>query len=79
ATGGGRWQTKPSPPIIGYRPPVPGAKAQYELDLERAELAARARRESPIVKHGDFQYRFPPPGEQALLQEPTDADAPSSF
>ncbi|KAG6851228.1 hypothetical protein H0H87_001401 [Tephrocybe sp. NHM501043] len=67
ATGGGRWQPKPSPPIIGYRPPIPGAKAQYELDLECAELAARTRRESPIVKHGDFQYRFPPPSEQALL------------
>ncbi|KAG6809516.1 hypothetical protein H0H92_015962 [Tricholoma furcatifolium] len=58
ATGGGRWEPKQDPPIIGLRPPVPGAKAQYEIDMERAESAERIRKANPIVKDGDFQYRF---------------------
>ncbi|KAG6878338.1 hypothetical protein C0993_008516 [Termitomyces sp. T159_Od127] len=59
ATGGGRWEPKQDPPIIGYRPPIPGAKAQFEIDMERAERDERRRRENPIIRHGDFQYRFP--------------------
>ncbi|KAG5352676.1 hypothetical protein C0989_001140 [Termitomyces sp. Mn162] len=58
ATGGGRWEPKQDPPIIGYRPPIPGAKAQFEIDMERAERAERLRRANPIIKDGDFQYRF---------------------
>ncbi|KAG6890995.1 hypothetical protein C0992_011272 [Termitomyces sp. T32_za158] len=58
ATGGGRWEPKQDPPIIGYRPPIPGAKAQFEIDMERDERAERLRRENPIIRHGEFQYRF---------------------
>ncbi|KAG5646912.1 hypothetical protein DXG03_001988 [Asterophora parasitica] len=59
ATGGGRWEPKQEPELIGYRPPVPGAKAQYELEIERLERDERKRLESPIVRDGEFQYRFP--------------------
>ncbi|KAG6919470.1 hypothetical protein DXG01_005729 [Tephrocybe rancida] len=58
ATGGGRWEPKHEPPLVGYRLPVPGAKAQFELDMERAELAERLRKDNPVVKDGDFQYRL---------------------
>ncbi|KAG6841547.1 hypothetical protein C0991_009912 [Blastosporella zonata] len=71
ATGGGRWEPKQEPQIIGYRPPVPGAKAQYELDMEQAEQAARVRKNNPIVKDGEFQYRFCPRSENVLALEPT--------
>ncbi|KAG6901577.1 hypothetical protein C0995_010306 [Termitomyces sp. Mi166 len=67
ATGGGRWEPKQDPPIIGYRPPVPGAKAQFEIDMERAERAERRRRENPIIKDGDFQYRFFPRQHDVLV------------
>jgi hypothetical protein len=39
--------------------PVPGGKAPYELEMEKEEAAERVRRENPVVKDGDFQYRFP--------------------
>ncbi|TFK38621.1 FYVE zinc finger-domain-containing protein [Crucibulum laeve] len=58
ATGGGRWEPKQSPVLVGYRPPVPGGKALYELDMEREEQEERSRRENPIVRDGAFQYRF---------------------
>ncbi|KAG5638188.1 hypothetical protein H0H81_001390 [Sphagnurus paluster] len=59
ATGGGRWEPKQEPALIGTRPPVPGAKAPYELDMERQARAERARTESRLVRDGDFQYRIP--------------------
>ena len=58
ATGGGRWEPKPCPVLDGYRPPVPGGKAPFEIEMEREEQEARKLRENPIVKDGDFQYRF---------------------
>ncbi|RDB29151.1 1-phosphatidylinositol-3-phosphate 5-kinase FAB1B [Hypsizygus marmoreus] len=59
ASGGGRWEPKQDPVFAGYRPPVPGGKALYELEIERHDRAERARKENPIVKDGEFQYRFP--------------------
>ena len=58
ATGGGRWTPKHDKAIIGQRPPVLGAKASYEIDLEQEEREEKLRRENPIIKDGDFQYRF---------------------
>ncbi|KAF8060918.1 FYVE zinc finger-domain-containing protein [Lyophyllum atratum] len=58
ATGGGRWEPKQEPALIGYRPPVPGGKAQYELEMEQHAREEQTRKENPIVKDGDFQYRF---------------------
>jgi hypothetical protein len=45
--------------LVGYRVPVPGGKAPYEVEMEREEAAERIRRENPVVKDGEFQYRFP--------------------
>ncbi|KAG6332503.1 hypothetical protein ID866_6588 [Astraeus odoratus] len=56
ATGGGRWQPKNSPPKIGLR--IPGCKAAYELEMEKEEQEERRRRMNPIVRDGEFQYRF---------------------
>lgn len=56
ATGGGRWEPKNSPPRIGFR--IPGCKAPYELEMEREDAEERRRRSNPIVRDGDFQYRF---------------------
>ncbi|KAF5377273.1 hypothetical protein D9615_006440 [Tricholomella constricta] len=67
ATGGGRWEPKQEPALIGYRPPVPGAKAQYELEIEQQARDEQARKESPIVKDGDFQYRFPRDPEPIVI------------
>jgi len=58
ATGGGRWTPKHDNAIIGHRPPVPGAKTSYEIDLEQEEREEKLRRDNPIIKDGDFQYRF---------------------
>ncbi|KAL9715683.1 hypothetical protein Ac2012v2_000126 [Leucoagaricus gongylophorus] len=58
ATGGGRWEPKQMTVLSGYRPP--GGKAPFEIELEREEQEAKIRRLNPIVKDGDFQYRFPP-------------------
>lgn len=52
ATGGGRWEPKQEPVDVGYRPPVPGGKAPFELQMEREEKEARQRRENPIVRDG---------------------------
>ncbi|CAA7264665.1 unnamed protein product [Cyclocybe aegerita] len=59
ATGGGRWEPKQCPILDGYRQPVPGGKAPYEIEMERNERLERQRRLNPVVKDGDFQYRFP--------------------
>jgi len=58
ATGGGRWEPKQQTVLCGYRPP--GGKAPFEIELEREEQEAKIRRLNPVVKDGDFQYRFPP-------------------
>ncbi|KAF8414712.1 hypothetical protein L210DRAFT_3590861 [Boletus edulis BED1] len=47
---------KNSPPRIGIR--IPGCKAPYELEMEREDAEERRRRMNPIVRDGDFQYRF---------------------
>ncbi|GLB36629.1 putative protein present in Fab1, YOTB, Vac1, and EEA1 [Lyophyllum shimeji] len=67
ATGGGRWEPKQEPAIVGYRPPVPGAKAPYELEMEQRERDEQARRQNPIVKDGEFQYRFTREPETAVM------------
>jgi hypothetical protein len=56
ATGGGRWEPKNSPPRIGIR--IPGCKAPYELEMEREDAEEHRRRINPIVRDGEFQYRF---------------------
>jgi hypothetical protein len=58
ATGGGRWEPKQIPVLDGYRQPIPGGKAPYEIEMEREELLDRQRRENPVIKDGEFQYRF---------------------
>ncbi|KAI9567005.1 FYVE zinc finger-domain-containing protein [Boletus coccyginus] len=56
ATGGGRWEPKNSPPRIGLR--IPGCKAPYELEMEREDAEERRRHMNPIVRDGEFRYRF---------------------
>lgn len=58
ATGGGRWEPKQEPVLVGYRPP--GGKAIYEIEMEREEAEERLRKLNPVIKDGEFQYRFPP-------------------
>ena len=58
ATGGGRWEPKQIPVLDGYRQPIPGGKAPYEIEMEREELLDRQRRANPVVIDGEFQYRF---------------------
>ncbi|PPQ70889.1 hypothetical protein CVT24_000557, partial [Panaeolus cyanescens] len=59
ATGGGRWEPKQSPILDGYRLPIPGGKAPFELQMEQEELLERQRRENPVFRDGAFQYRPP--------------------
>ncbi|KAK7041760.1 hypothetical protein VNI00_009049 [Paramarasmius palmivorus] len=59
ATGGGRWEPKQGPVSDGQRVPIPGGKAPYEIRLERELEEERLRRENPVIRDGDFQYRFP--------------------
>ncbi|KAF8198981.1 FYVE zinc finger-domain-containing protein [Pholiota molesta] len=59
ATGGGRWVPKQIPVLDGYRQPIPGGKAPFEIEMEREEMLERQRRLNPVVKDGAFQYRFP--------------------
>ncbi|KAJ2931164.1 hypothetical protein H1R20_g5898, partial [Candolleomyces eurysporus] len=58
ATGGGRWEPKQSPVLDGYRPPVVGGKAPYELEMEREEREERRRRQNPIITDGEIRYRY---------------------
>ncbi|KAF8624836.1 hypothetical protein AX15_005719 [Amanita polypyramis BW_CC] len=67
ATGGGRWEPKPNPIYAGYRPPVPGGKALFEIEMENQEREERLRRLNPVVKDGDFQYRFQKEPEPVIL------------
>ncbi|KAF8955728.1 FYVE zinc finger-domain-containing protein [Flammula alnicola] len=67
ATGGGRWEPKQSPVLDGYRQPIPGGKAPYEIEMEREEMLERQRKQNPVVKDGAFQYRFPREPEPIIL------------
>ncbi|KDR84724.1 hypothetical protein GALMADRAFT_204421 [Galerina marginata CBS 339.88] len=67
ASGGGRWEPKQSPVLVGYRQPIPGGKAPYEIQMEQEELLERQRRLNPVVKDGAFQYRFPREPEPITL------------
>jgi len=67
ATGGGRWEPKQSPVYAGYRPPIPGGKALFEIEMENEEREERLRRENPVVKDGDFKYRFSREPEPVVL------------
>ncbi|KAF6765892.1 FYVE zinc finger-domain-containing protein [Ephemerocybe angulata] len=58
ATGGGRWEPKQNPILDGYRPPVVGGKAPFEIEMEKQEKEERRRRENPVIHDGDFKYRF---------------------
>ncbi|KAF8179246.1 hypothetical protein K438DRAFT_1977318 [Mycena galopus ATCC 62051] len=63
ASGGGRWETKPGVADPALRVPVVGGKAPYELEMEREmereEAEEKQRRSNPVIRDGDFQYRFP--------------------
>ncbi|KAJ7151684.1 FYVE zinc finger-domain-containing protein [Mycena filopes] len=59
AAGGGRWEPKPAVEDPALRVPIIGGKAPYELEMEREEAEERRRRSNPVIKDGDFQYRFP--------------------
>ena len=67
ATGGGRWEPKPCPVYAGNRPPVSGGKAPFEIEMENQEREERLRRLNPIVKDGDFQYRFSKEPEPIII------------
>ncbi|KAF9456692.1 FYVE zinc finger-domain-containing protein [Collybia nuda] len=67
ATGGGRWEPKQEPALVGYRPPVPGAKAAYELEIEEQEREEKVRKANPIVRDGAFQYRFTREPEPTMI------------
>jgi len=56
ATGGGRWCPKQSPPQPGLR--IPGGKAPFEIEMEREEEEARLRHLNPVIRDGEFRYRF---------------------
>ncbi|KAF8804883.1 hypothetical protein BYT27DRAFT_7105923, partial [Phlegmacium glaucopus] len=67
ATGGGRWEPKQISVLDGYRQPIPGGKAPYEIQMEREEMLDRQRRENPVVKDGEFQYRFAKDPEPLII------------
>ncbi|KAF8895013.1 FYVE zinc finger-domain-containing protein [Gymnopilus junonius] len=67
ASGGGRWEPKQSPVLVGYRQPIPGGKAPYEIQMEEEEMLERQRRLNPVVKDGAFQYRFPRDPEPIVM------------
>ncbi|TFK99621.1 FYVE zinc finger-domain-containing protein [Pterulicium gracile] len=56
-TGGGRWHPKADPVPSGYRTPVIGGKAPFEIQMELEEAEERERRSNPIIRDGEFQYR----------------------
>ncbi|OCH88966.1 hypothetical protein OBBRIDRAFT_794708 [Obba rivulosa] len=57
ASGGGRWEPKQAIITMNHR--FPDGKTLYEVELEREEEEARARRSNPILINGDFQIRVP--------------------
>ncbi|THU88199.1 hypothetical protein K435DRAFT_803712 [Dendrothele bispora CBS 962.96] len=58
ASGGGRWEPKQSTVLDGYRVPVLGGKAPFEVEMERQMEEERRRRENPVIRDGEFQLRF---------------------
>jgi hypothetical protein len=44
--------------LDGYRKPVVGGKAPYEVMMEAEEEEERRRKANPVVVDGDFQYRW---------------------
>ncbi|KAF4623354.1 hypothetical protein D9613_001571 [Agrocybe pediades] len=72
ASGGGRWEPKPSPVFDGQRPPIPGAKAPFEIQMEQEEMLERQRRANPVVRDGEFQYRFPKEPEPIIMSRSLD-------
>lgn len=77
ATGGGRWQPKECPVLDFYRVPLPGGKAPFEIEMERQEKLEELRRQNPVVKDGEFQYRFPK--EPELLEVSRSINRLSTF
>lgn len=77
ATGGGRWEPKPCIVLDGYRLPVPGGKAPFEIQMEREQEEERIRKSNPIIRDGDFQYRFCKEPEPENLAR--SLDNPSTF
>lgn len=71
ATGGGRWEPKPSPVHDWYR--IPGGKAPFEIEMDKERELEQLRRENPVIKHGEFQFRFP------KEPEPVDIDVSGSL
>jgi len=67
ATGGGRWEPKQSTVLFGHRVPIPGGKAPYELALEKEAELERKRKENPIIRDGEFRYRFQRDPEPMVL------------
>ncbi|KAJ6573883.1 FYVE zinc finger-domain-containing protein [Mycena vulgaris] len=59
AAGGGRWEPAPEVPDPGTRVPIIGGKAPEE----------RRRRSNPVIRDGDFQYRFPAPEPEPIVLE----------
>ncbi|KAF9261858.1 hypothetical protein L218DRAFT_1043786 [Marasmius fiardii PR-910] len=59
ATGGGRWEPKQDPVLDGYRVPVPGGKAPYELRMEQELEEERRRRENPVIRDGGQSNLLP--------------------
>ncbi|EMD41411.1 hypothetical protein CERSUDRAFT_79056 [Gelatoporia subvermispora B] len=57
ASGGGRWEPKQAVLTMNHR--FPDGKTLYEVELEREEQEARARRANPILINGDFRIRVP--------------------
>lgn len=58
ATGGGRWEPTPITVLDGYRKPVVGGKAPFEVMMEAEEEEERRRKANPVVVDGEFQYRW---------------------
>lgn len=77
ATGGGRWEPKPFLVLDGYRLPVPGGKAPFEIQMEREQEEERIRKSNPIIRDGAFQYRFCKEPEPENLAR--SLDNPSTF
>ncbi|KAM6497850.1 hypothetical protein JOM56_005798 [Amanita muscaria] len=69
ATGGGRWEPTYNPVNAGYRPPILGGKAPFEIEMENEEREAQLRRANPVVKDGAFKYRFQKEPEPVVLSQ----------
>ncbi|KAJ7440520.1 hypothetical protein B0H11DRAFT_1883112 [Mycena galericulata] len=59
ATGGGMWTPRPYIPDPAGRVPMIGGKAPFDIEIEEEEAEEQSNRENPVIRHGEFQYRFP--------------------